>query len=661
MENGSGYNTLLPYLDVSNPIHIQLVRSPSVEEGSLDFPFVLLDDLNPFSHSFEAYLITDAGSCAKRLLISIQRDNYGFPSNSISKPTNDKIDDLWQRSFQRYIADDDTILIKNQVDQCGKLSRSSPLFYCRFKNTFFHPLCPACGTNLVLCTENQLLADFGLQQYSESLRRYIYCRNCSMPEKLFYSFSKSVSDPPMVRDRFELVGDFMNVFQYQDPGQLIPCVSCCEQDQCFRSGKQAASRIVPVSFYPFYFFIHETPSLQAVDFLRFVSSAPEVDVRRRIESENPTRLRSLDEFSSKKANRPYFFFDGEDRLFLEILYIKLAFLTEVFRLLYLTKTHMPDPGQSLCLERIWVDVKDQHSKLPLFWNFRVKVIEPFGSADDLAILGPKDKAATGIYCFALLWFYTLLSNRNVGFSDIKNAVERISNQIENGDGTPSSDRGASIAQDPIISPKNTFWGLNEKVICDVSERVWARAVEIGRELLSLSLNKIIEFPASSFLTKMESIEGEIKSLIFTTGKEDRDNFGMPKSTGSDEENADILKILNDIIKNWKRLGSGSKPKPAEPKVKETMIHLRIEEDRRKDESSQDLEDAESPDGATPKPTIIVSLVHSKGQEGSSEKKCSTMNGDREDSTGLDPSNDENFLKETVAVVRGNDTDIKGKE
>ena len=254
------------------------------------FPFSVVNDSAPVTRLVEASLVTDAGSVIKKVFCLLPRDRYLFKKDELQPVTNIDIDTAWQQTFSFHHSEADgspKTLFSCQINAKGGLNLLSSLFYCRTKQLFFHPPCPKCGIPLQLCKDDNLLILSGLQPFSNSLKRYLYCNICSSqgaPE--FYINELDHTDPSTLKDRWSLIKEFGLVHESKDPVAIFPCPRCPERDTCYGPGCEAHSRVVPFSFYPFYFLIFEAPSLFSMDFPALVSGAPVDELAKHLASRN---------------------------------------------------------------------------------------------------------------------------------------------------------------------------------------------------------------------------------------------------------------------------------------------------------------------------------------------------------------------------------------
>jgi len=180
--------SLIPYLDHDHArFHLEIsLRSedPSAFEKGVN-PFLIISESGPLARIIHGRFVTNAGSEIKRLFLVLQRDEYHIAKDELWPVFNPDIDQYWQKVFLLHSGqgqEGSMILLSDQVSDDGNLSSFLPLFFCKWRQVFFHPLCPMCGATLHQCYDDELLKGFGLQPYSTSTRRYLFCPSCLVSE-----------------------------------------------------------------------------------------------------------------------------------------------------------------------------------------------------------------------------------------------------------------------------------------------------------------------------------------------------------------------------------------------------------------------------------------------------------------------------------------------
>ena len=143
-------NSLLPYLQGTSAdagLRLSLLPADSSPRDSV-YPFEVLDDTPAFSRFITADLITDAGSPLTRVVLQVQKDRYARTADELHPVTNHDLDAGWRKSFSPAGTQEQgrsRLLLSCQMTAEGGLAQLDPLFYCRERNLFFHPVCPSCG------------------------------------------------------------------------------------------------------------------------------------------------------------------------------------------------------------------------------------------------------------------------------------------------------------------------------------------------------------------------------------------------------------------------------------------------------------------------------------------------------------------------------------
>lgn len=282
-------------------------------------PFLIINDSGPVARIVEARFMTNAGSTVRRLFLIVQKDTYLLGEKTQLPINNLDIDLHWQQAFSRYVGnvrDERVSILSGQIGQEGGLTPFMPLFFCKDADVFFHPPCPHCGAYLEQCYDDELLAGVGLAPYSTSLKRYLFCPTChaSMGRSDFYIASKDGTDPQFLGDRGDLIRSFKSLGEDKNAAGIFPCPGCSARLECYGDGNPFLSRIEPFSFYPFYMIIFNEMSLNAIDFLAFISGTI-------IEDTNTTpalrygQENYLKDITQKGAAITPFMFDQEQRRF----------------------------------------------------------------------------------------------------------------------------------------------------------------------------------------------------------------------------------------------------------------------------------------------------------------------------------------------------------
>ena len=573
VKNSMSIPSLRPYVEPAGAKpHLRFSLIPqiaSVREKPC-FPFLVIDDSNPFARLIEARFVTDAGSEIKRLFVLLQKDEYLIQRDELWPINNPDVEQCWQKAFSFYSEkpqNDSVVVLSDQIAKGGGLASLQPLFFCTAKETFFHPLCPKCGTPVQQCYDDDLLTGLGFQPYSTSLKRYLFCPLClrSEGETDFYAFSLETSDPPKLKDRWDLIREF--ALLTQGKGQLgdFPCTECPNRKECYGSDGLAVSRIVPFSFYPFCMLIFEAMSVSALDFLSLISGASFEDLESRLgERQQLGRISCLNALKRNGPATPLFFIGRDERQFLEILYLKLSFLGELIQTVFSGLDTYQYPDFGLSVDQIWVKLADQGGLLPFLWNFKVKVINIGGSGIKSPFL-PKLAPGYGLHFLGLLWFYTLLVNKKQGVSEVYTALGQEIEEISSNDDA-TLEGFLKKGFNRVLSPENIFWDPDEKKQLVTENRwpLWRASLGLGWALLNVSLSMDSKWSKDGFREELENLREEVKSCLFRQGS----TVGRAEKT---LENKAIHDILMKLM-GKRRCGlEAEKDKAEEADLEKTVI------------------------------------------------------------------------------------------
>ena len=571
---------LLPYLGASGILKISLVpHDPAPRDGSPS-PFILLAEPDPFSILLHARFLTDAGSELTQAFLLIQRDAYHGPGVGARPITNRDIEHAWQLAHDYYLRANHpwpAIILSGQLAEGGRAARLPSLFYCAKTASFFVPPCPKCGRPLAQCEDDVLLGSAGLQPYTNSLKRYLYCASCGAPEPgSFYAKERERTDPPGLSDQEDLIHAFGRRREMADPETRFPCPACPHHSECYETGNLARKRLAALSFYPFYLLAFEAMSAYAAEFLALLSGATVDDLAASLEGRGEHgRAGLLRALGGRGASSLPFLFQGDERWFLEILYLKLSFLGEVLRALVVEGDILRHPEMAPSMEGLWVKVPAQSGLLPWLWNFRVRQID-LGSRMPATVPFPDRSCPYGLHRLGLLWLETLTANRRQGSAQVLDALRLA------GEDCPLEDvqfvaRNFCGRLRPAFRPENIFWEPDGKRVNDAWTALWEEALRLGWTLLVADSRRGPEWSAETFQGKLESLRREVHNAMLPglstglpQGKAVRaDEKGAPPPR-MDEGEA-IRSILERIRGSWS--GSGA------PQAKEAAEEARLEETR----------------------------------------------------------------------------------
>ena len=511
-------------------------------------PFLIVSDSDPLTCLISAKFTTHAGSDLKNVSLLVQRDKYVFPQNSLYPLNNKEIEKLWQQAFDFYLSRDHDssfiLLSRRHINRKGKLLSLRSLFFCKLKGGFFHPPCPNCGGLMELCDDDEILEAKKLQLYSSSLRRYLFCPVCHASTKLshFYVYEREEFDSPILQDRWDLIKGFGKLTEGKSQSNAFPCVRCPNNPECYGSGSQATSRIFPFSFYPFYMFIFEAMSLHSLDFLSLISGASFDEVRDHLSSSQELgRKERLNILRKKAQAKSPFFFQQDDRDFLEILYLKLSFLSQITNVAFATPNPQKHPSFGLSIDRFWVGIEPYDSHLPFFWNFRVKPIDIWLTSQENSCF-LKVPYSQSIYSLALIWFYSFLVNKNHSIEKVYRYLGEELNEHILSDTCKFQDFLKEPIPKPFL-PENIFWNPERKSVKKEWHSTWWETLNLGLYLLSTSFRSDSKWSQNNFVSRINSLADEIKRILFQGISAGQTNTRL-------SENRALHEIILKIMKKW---------------------------------------------------------------------------------------------------------------
>jgi hypothetical protein len=559
--------SLIPYLksgiytENSREQKIRLVLNvnPDKKTGSNFAPFFTISDSDPISKIFEAQFVTDSGSLIKKVFLLIQKDQYALRSEDIWPINNLDIERCWQKAYKTYCGSDSQnrsgIVFKEQIGENDCLLPFKPLFFCMKTAHFFHPLCPACGIPLQQCHDDVLLIKSGLGAYSSSLSRYLYCKACTkeVAEPAFYVQSSGHNDPMTLKDMTDILTGYYRLIKGNKASD-IPCQECEHFDECFERGDLAENRIVPFSFYPFYMMAFDAPTMNALDFLSLLSGSTREEISEILtQKQEMGRKRCIDALPEIKER---LIFEKDDRLFYEILYLKLSFLGELARNLLGKIQGLEYPDLSLSMDRIWVKLSHENSMLPAFWNFNLVTIDIGGNISESTYL-PRIPPFFGLYHLGVIWFYTLLVNKRQGAVQIYQKISESLKQWLDRDSN-HYDGFLKDLKNPEFAPENIFWNPDKMAVFmpriknggeEFSigfQKLWAQTLEQGWHLLKTSLTQDSGWSIDDFHKQLDHLKHEAKAWLFR-----KDAMLSPKAVSTkSSDNRAISRVMFRLADKW---------------------------------------------------------------------------------------------------------------
>jgi hypothetical protein len=486
--------------------------------------------------------VSDAASPVRDVVLLLQKDGYTPTCDALRPVNNLDVQACWQKSF-RFHADssskDAPIVLANQLSPKGEPVPLASLFFCKTGQRFFHPPCPSCGSLLDLCSDDDLLDQSGLPAYSTSLNRYLVCPSCSASgqQRVFYTFQLSGWEAGNIKDWKGLVREYARLLEKGAMEASFPCLKCPKRLNCPAEEDFSSKGFVPFSFYPFFMLVFEKVSLNALDFIALLSDASLDQVQAGLRQNGEFgRLNLIRHAEDDLAGKTGFLFKGDERHFLEILYLKLSFLGELARSVAADDRLARFPDWRVSLDRTWVTFSNQAGLLPRFWNFSLSRMDIAGDScpADLSLF---PSAGHAIHYLGLACFYTLLTNRNQNIDQVYQALKA---SMENLPGSNDFSRG-ELAE--TFGPENIFWDPKGKVIEESWRPLWNDGLQLGAILVRHGEKEDPGRSMELFEQKRASLQERIKADLFH-----RDSAVRPVQV--DREDEKILRILERLGDKW---------------------------------------------------------------------------------------------------------------
>jgi hypothetical protein len=550
--------SLLPYLDASKPglkFCLNAAIGSTTPNGSSMAHF---DVPGPFSGLLHGAVTPGAGQVLGDVFFLFQPDHYATRPSELEPVTNPQIDTLWQAAFARLRTAGGAFppALPEQVDARGRLLPLRPLVHCSKKARFGHLLCPRCGGALDLCRDERRLKDAGLAGYAESLERYLFCPDCCQadPDPHFYALFASPGSPVGLHDGDDLIQSFDRLLSRQDLADDLPCIGCDAAEACFGRDALVRDRLRPLFFYPFYMLMQPAPSIHVLDFLKLISGADFDSVARRVDPQkSPLRSQRLQHHRDWLASADGFLFSGGGRRFGEVLFLKLTLLDELLALSLRSPDALDEAAASMSLEGIWVHLPAQTPRLPLFWNFSLRIVDAVGKPNDAAGVSPEARRR---HFLAQAWCYILWVNDRQGMTAVRGAVERLLSDPEALARYAQGVRQAEDPQDPIFGPENLMRMPAGTDIGPPWKEIWRRALTLGFELVQSA--RTPQGSADDFQRRLDQLRGDIRGLLFSPETEHAQAPAVAAAATPEQPGAapgkdgdrHIARILSTLLEQW---------------------------------------------------------------------------------------------------------------
>ncbi|HQT96327.1 MAG: hypothetical protein B7Z62_01575 [Deltaproteobacteria bacterium 37-65-8] len=582
MSDGIRGLSLLPFLE-RNPgtFHLRFPLSSQDPEALAhsSFPFLLISDSDPTARVVAARVDTDGGDRVASLFFLVQKDRYRLEKETLHPVTNVEVEKAWQRAGAAYRTVGEGCaprFFEGQSGANGILSPFAPLFFCKEKRKYFHPPCPRCGRPLALCADDAVLAAAGLPLYSASLERHLFCEACAgSAGGNFYAVEAGSGSPAVLRDRISLVREFGRVGGGSSCETGFPCPACPEREECFGPSLKALARIVPFSFYPFHAFAFDAMSLCGPDFLALLSGAGAETLAKRLESAGERGRAALVRAAGDAS--PLLFERGERR-FLEILYLKLSLLGELFDSLPSGERPAGPPEFRPSVDRAWVALGAARNLLPRYWNFRAIVLD-IGRYGEEDASGPGVPGRDDLSFFGVAWFEALLANAKQDGVAVRRALSERLRHPPQGEASPF--HGALDPGSPFFQG-NIFFEPEAASLSEGTAELWNGALAAGWSILLAGAGKETGKGRESITSEIRSLRARVRERLFedatpaalpASGAQERKAgpAAQPRMPGApetgDDADAAIAGILDAILRKWSADASAAgAPPPRQPKA-----------------------------------------------------------------------------------------------
>ncbi len=536
--NTAGGPSLLPYLNKGSAgMALDLDHTPVQPSSSLP----VAESCGPFAVMRRGRIVVDEKCSIAAVMVLSQSDAYSFVPSELAPMTNLDIERQWRQAWKKIQSvpesvrsEGDPVALPIQLDDQGGLIPLRPLFYCRHMNQYGHPLCPFCGDDLVLCRDDQVLQKAGLPAYSGSLTRYLYCRAChggdSRASAPFYQNVLPPDPPDRVQGGSQLIEGFSRLLAKADLAGDLPCIGCSEAANCYGNETLALQRMTSVQFYPFYMLLQRAPDLDALDFIALISGAGGEEIEKAWARSQKTCGSQL----VKKSGAGFLFADDE-RFFLEVLYLKLSFLHELWALAI---NGVWGAAGRMTLAGVGVNLPDHGPRLPYLWNFSLKLIDPVGQPASPA-MGSATSQTLTLEFFARAWFYVLLVNKRQSMEEILTVVAGLQ-PLDDGMG----DGPSPWMNDPVFASGNIFWQAPSIDPEPPWKALWKEVLGLGAQLLQAQAGRHVP---ETFEQHLMDLKARVRQILFQA----RDVCGPDEKAAAGESADDrIADILESLLEKW---------------------------------------------------------------------------------------------------------------
>jgi hypothetical protein len=485
------------------------------------------------------------------VFLLVQKDRYRQAATPLGRLTNRDVEGFWQSAAEQLrdaSPDLQPILLSAQNDADGKPLPFRSLFFCKQEKIYFHPPCPQCGQELMLCRDDAWLVANRLQAYSTSLSRYLYCPRCAelgeAPE--FYAYEADAFDPPVVKERSRLIQEWSRMVERGVVATGFPCLNCGQVESCSKSADRLQSNVLPFGFYPFHLLAFETMTFHAPDFLCLASGGSREELRHRLiqvgEMGKVNHLEVELQGWSQPHDSPFFFRDSP-KFFLEVLFLKLAFLSEVARMAVFDRGGPGLADLVGSLDRIWVKLPPQSRSLPHFWNFQVRFLDIFRGAPGVPAQ-LKLPPTYALHLMGVLWLTALLTNRAQDSSVVQQAIDGCYNDEMHSQDPGPGGAYAPYRSSPVFNPGNIFWNPETVELSGSWLGLWWDSLDLGWSLMRASYRMSADWSADGFQAQLAALREKVREALFSASSQPEEE---PAEAPEDKILAGILTAL---LEKW---------------------------------------------------------------------------------------------------------------
>jgi hypothetical protein len=541
----SEYLSLLPYLNPQpqGSIYLKLSINPKAIQKNCP-ACVPCEQAGPTADLLKAAVCLGASKEIMDLFLLVQTDEPRVSTSELEALTNIDIEQLWQETLSKHAQ---PLFSLCAQDKQGHWSACQPLFMCRYKGVFFHPLCPACGKDLSLCQDDALLKKNSLPEFSKSLMRYLYCEACSQEKPVFYVKSINAEPRPEVQDASSLIEQFSRLLPKSKLKDKLPCIGCASSKDCFGPDNLFFKRLAAVRFYPFHLVLQRAPTLNALDFLALLAGAESGKIEACLNSQNKLlRLEALRRVRDILEQGSGVLFKNDPRYFGEVLYLKLTFLQNLTALIKSRRLSSNQIARDMSLEGLWVQLPQKAPQLPLFWNFAFQLVDVAGAPNGPAATtkAPLDTLQMSHF-LGRAWFYVLLANERLPFDQVLAGIDQLS-----ADDTLQDQE--TLFEQPLFDSQNIFQEESLPLVDAQWQPFWQRALQLGLNLVRLSEASVASELDEKQLQDLNQLRADLFQALFQPRPGHLEASLQSPSDGAADTDKPIREILGAILEKWSR-------------------------------------------------------------------------------------------------------------